>query len=140
MDIIFSIFKYLGLGLVALIVIAILFGKRVRKQWEYEAEFRDEASREFGEFDVEMSRIEKEEPEYTLKAKFHMRHPAIRQHQTVQVYVDDLLVLEGLAAEEGYIRLGNDHLQATIDEPLLDKQCRIVVGGEEVVSQALKPD
>ena len=139
-EVIFSILKWSGIGLVALIIVAILFGKRIKKKWEYEAEFRDASGKEFGEFEVEMSKIEKEEQDYTLKFEFHLRHEAVRQTQPVQVYIDDLLVLEGMPEKDGYVRLGNANKQNTVDEPLLDKLCRVVIGGQEVVSQALRPD
>lgn len=140
MEIIFSVLKWFGIGLVALIVVAILFGKRITKKWEYEAEFRDASGREFGEFEVEMSKFEKEEHDYTLKVEFHLRHESVRQALAVQVYIDELLVLEGIPEKDGFVRLGNDNLQNTVDEPLLDKMCRVVIGGQEVLRQALKRD
>jgi len=91
-----------------LIVFALVFGKRVKKKWEYEAEFRDEAGREFGEFDIELSQIQKQEPGYTLKAEFHMRHELPGHLQTVQVFLDDLLMLEGEVTHAGRVRLGSD--------------------------------
>ena len=140
LDIILSIFKWFGIGLVALIVIALIFGKRIKKKWEYEVEFRHEDFKEYGEFEVEMSKIEKEELHYTLKVEFYFRHDAVRQTLPVQVYIDDLLVLEGMPEKDGYVRMGNEHLQNTVDEPLLDKMCRVVIGDQEIVSQALKRD
>ena len=140
MDIIFSIFKWIGIGFVGLIIFAFVFGKRIKKKWEYEAEFREEDFKEYGEFEVEMSKIEKEETDYTLKVEFYFRHESIRQHQAVQVFIDDLLVLEGLAEKDGYIRMGLEQLQNTVDEPLLDKMCRIVIGGEEIDRLPLKRD
>ena len=140
METVFSILKWTGIGFVALVLIAIVFGKRIRKKWEYEAEFRHDDFKEYGEFEVEMSKIEKEELDYTLKVEFYFRHDAVRQTQAVQVYIDDLLVLEGMPEKDGYVRLGNKHLQNTVDEPLLDKMCRVVIGGQEIVSQALKRD
>ena len=59
--VLYLIYGFLGL-LAVLFVLAMLFGKRIRKQWEFEAEFRDAAGREFGELDIESSRIEKEGP------------------------------------------------------------------------------
>jgi hypothetical protein len=45
MGCLFSVFGYAGLGFLGLvlllIVITLLFGKRVRKRWEFAAEFRD---------------------------------------------------------------------------------------------------
>lgn len=139
-EFLFSVVKWFGIGLVALVVITLIFGKRIKKKWEYEAEFRDDSFKEFGEFEVEMSKIEKEEPDFTLKYEFHLRHDAVRQHQPVQVFIDELLVLEGLPEKDGYVRLGNDHVQNSVDEPLLDKTCRVLIGGQEIVSQTLKRD
>ena len=77
MEIIFSILKYGVFGFFGLIglliVVVMIFGKRIEKKWDYEADFRDESGKEFGELDVEMSRIEKDEPNFSLKAKFRMR-------------------------------------------------------------------
>ena len=140
MEIFFSTLKWFGIGIAALVIITLLFGKRIKKKWEYEAEFRDASGKEFGEFEVEMSKIEKEEHDYTLKFEFHLRHKSVRQTQTVQVFIDDLLVLEGMPEKDGYVRLGNDNRQNTVDEPLQDKMCRVVIGGQEIVSQALMRD
>jgi len=61
MDFIFSILKIIFFGFFGLIgllfLLALIFGKRIVKQWEYEAEFRDGGGREFGEFDIELSRV-----------------------------------------------------------------------------------
>ena len=140
MDVVISILKWIGIGFVGLIVLAFVFGKRIKKRWEYEAEFRYDDFKEYAEFEVEMSKIEKEEADYTLKVEFYLRHESVRQHQPVQVFIDDLLVLEGLPEKDGYVRLGIDHLQNAVDEPLLGKLCRIVIAGEEIVSQPLKRD
>ena len=109
MDIVFTIVKYLIFGFFGLIgllvVLALLFGKRIIKQWEFEAEFRDVKGREFGEFDIELSRIAKEETEDTFKAKFRMRHALLGAGQRVQVFLDDTLVLEGNVETEGRILL-----------------------------------
>ena len=88
MEFVFTLFKYFVFGFFFLIVFlfafAAIFGKRIKKQWEFEAEFRDAKGKEFGEFDIEMSRIEKEEPDYTFKAKFRMRHASLEMGKTVQ--------------------------------------------------------
>ena len=140
MDIILTALKYLGFGLLAHIVLAIIFGKRIKKKWEYEAEFRDETGREYGELDIEMSKIEKEEVDYTLKVEFCFRHASVLQHQPVQVFLDELLLLEGQAEKDGYVRLGNEHLKNPVDEPLLGKVCRVVVSATEIASQPLERD
>ena len=139
-DFILAVFKYLGLGLLALIVLALVFGKRIKKKWEYEAEFRDAKGREFGEFDIELSRIEKEEPNYTLKAEFDMRHESLGHLQTVQVYLDDLLILEGLVTEAGRVRLGSDRIQNQISDAPIGRICRIVCDGEELFRQEMVRD
>lgn len=139
-----SVFKWAGLvmlGLfVGLIVLVIVFGKRIIKQWEFEAEFRDDSGREFGEFDIELSRVDKQEPEFSLKAKFRMRHESLREHQTVGVYLDDVLVLEGMVDEPGRIFLNNNHLKNEIKDAAAGQTCRIVVGGTELFTEELVPD
>ena len=132
--------KLIAIGVGILIVLAALFGKRIRKLWEYEAEFRDASGREIGEFEIEKSKIEKEEPDYSLKVEFHLRHEAIAPASTIQVFVEDVMVLEGTASDAGFARLGDQHLRNEVDEPLLGKQARVLVEGQEIVSEALVRD
>jgi len=144
MDTILSIIKYFIYGFGGLIaflfVYGILFGKRVRTQWEFEADFRDARGREFGEFEIELSKIEKEEPDFTLKAKFKMRHQALVPHAVVQVYVEDLLVLEETVETEGRMYLRPAHLINAVDTVSEGQTCRVVVGGTEIASAEFHPD
>lgn len=144
MESIVTVVKYVFLGfagLVGLLVVAaMLFGKRIRKEWEYEAEFGDDAGREFGEFDIESSRIEKEEPNFSLKAKFRMRHESMRLHQAVEIYLDDLLVLEGMVSKEGRIFLNNSNLRNEPANVAVGQSCRVVVGGNTLFTETLRPD
>lgn len=144
MDLVFAVIKYAFIGFFGLIglfiVVAIVFCDKIVTKWEYEAEFRDDKGKEFGEFEIEMSRIEKKEPQFALKAKFRMRHQALQLHAMVQVYLDQLLVLEGMGSKAGRVRLTNEHLQNEITEAEAGQQCRIVCGGSELFSQELVPD
>ena len=145
MELLFTIVKYAFLGffgLLGLLVVgALLFGKRMITKWEYEAEFRDGSGREFGEFDIEMSRIEKDEPEFSLKAEFRMRHAALTLHKTVQVFLDDVLVLQGMVTSAGRIRLTHrENLQNRISDAAEGQVCRVVCGGTELFREALVVD
>ncbi len=144
MEIIFDIARYVISGLfgliMLLIIFAVLFGKRVRKEWEFEADFRDADGREFGEFEIELSRIEKEEPDYTLKAEFRMRHPALTQHATVQVYVEDTLVLEKMVETEGGMYVQKAQLVNPVDRVSEGQLCRVVVGSTEIATAEFHPD
>ena len=144
MDVVFTIVKYLIFGFFGLIglliVLALLFGKRIVKQWEFEAEFRDAKGREFGEFDIELSRIAKEETEDTFKAKFRMRYALLAAGQRVQVFLDDTLVLEGNVETEGRVLLRQEHLKAELTEASAGQICRVVFGGKEQFTQAIVPD
>ena len=144
MDMIFTILKYLFFGffglLGLLIAIVIIFGSKIVKKWDYEAEFHDENGKEFADFDIEMSHILKKEPDYSLKAKFRMRHHSLQLHSTVQVYIDQLLVLEGMVKKAGRVRLTVENLQNELAEPQAGQQCRIVCGGVELFSQELVLD
>ena len=133
------VFGFIGL-VAALIGIALIFGKRIRKEWEFEAEFRDERGREFGEFDIESSRIEKQEPDFTLKAKFRMRHAALQPHKVVEIYLDDLLVLQGSVNEAGRIRLDNRNLRNTPTAVAAGQTCAVAIGGSTMFSEPLRPD
>lgn len=144
MDVVFAIIKYVFLGFFglvgALFVFALLFGKRVKKRWEYEAEFRDASGREFGEVDVELSRIEKEEPDYTFKASLRLRHERLVPQSKVQVEIDDKLVLEGMVDKPGFVHLGNEHIRTILDRPSAGQACRVLVGGAVLASAELLPD
>ena len=144
MEILFDIIKYVFFGffglILLLIVVAVLFGKRIRKKWEYEADFRDANGREFGEFEIELSRIDKEETDYTLKAKFRMRHAALTQHSTVQVYVEDTLVFEQMVETEGRMYAQRTNLVNPVDRVSEGQRCRVMVGSTEIASAEFHPD
>lgn len=144
MDALFSIIKFIFLGFFGLIgvlfLLALIFGKRIVKQWEFEAEFRDEQGREFGEFDIELSRVAKKETEDTFKAKFRMRHESLEHGQRVQVFLDDVLVLEGKVETAGRIRLTQGDIKTTLANAGAGQTCRVVYGGIERFSQAIERD
>lgn len=135
----YGIFGLFGL-LIVLIVAALVFGKRVTKQWEYEAEFRGDDGREFGEFEIELSQIEKEEPHPTVKAELRMRHESLMEHKTVQVYIDDRLVLEGMVRTPGRISISRKLGEADVGRISSDRICRIRVGGSEQFAEPLRQD
>ncbi|MDJ0907120.1 MAG: hypothetical protein QNI96_13960 [Woeseiaceae bacterium] len=144
MEILLTIIKYLVFGFAGLIgllvVVVMLFGKRIHKRWEFEADFRDATGREFGEFEIQLSRIEKEEPEDTLKAKLRLRHPSLVQHATVQVFIDDTLVLEKMVEKEGRIYVRTKDLVNPVDSVTAGQVCRVVVGGTVIASAGFHPD
>ena len=144
MELFFDVIRFLVFGTVGLVVLlfilAILFGKRIKKKWEFEADFRDADGSEFGEFEIELSRIEKEEPDYTLKTKFRMRHAALKPHSTVQVYIEDTLVFEQMVEKEGRMfSYGNPPVNPP-GEVSSGQVCRVMVGGTELASAELRPD
>lgn len=144
METLFSIVVYILFGFFGLIlllfILAMLFGKRIKKKWEFEAEFRDEGGREFGEFDIEMSRVEKEETNYSFKAKFKLRHESLEPGQRVQVYLDEMLVLEGQVEKAGRIWLRKDAVVNEAVDATAGQICRVVYGGLERFSEAIRPD
>ena len=144
MDTLFSIIMYVLYGffgfLLIIFVLALLFGKRIKKKWEYEADFRDAGGREFGEFDIELSRIEKEEPDFSFKAKFKLRHASLDAGQNVQVYLDDLLVMEGAVESAGRIYLKDAAIVNAVSEAREGQVCRVVYGGRERFAEPIRPD
>ena len=144
MELIFTAIKWLFLGFFgligALILLAIVFGKRVKKEWDYEAEFRDADGREFAEFDIELSRIEKVEADYTVKPKFRMRHDALTAGSTVRVYLEDLLVLEGTVTKAGRVWLRKDDVRNSPESAAVGQVCRVELSSGETFSAELKLD
>ena len=144
MDILFTIVLYILYGffglLLLLFVLALLFGKRIKKQWEFEAKFRDEKGREIGEFDIEMSRIEKDEPDFSFKAKFKLRHESLDTGQRVRVYLDKLLVMEGTVVTAGRIYLKQEAVVTEATEASAGQVCRVVYGGLERFAEPIRPD
>ena len=126
--------------LLLLFILALLFGKRIKKQWEYEAEFRDDSGREFGEFDIELSQIQKDEQEPTFKAEFRLKHASLEAGQRVEVYVDDVLVMAGNTEVEGRIYLETDAVVTPLAQASAGQICRVVYGGQERFTEPLKPD
>ncbi len=144
MEVIFDVIKYLAYGFFGivglLVLIAVLFGKRVRKQWEFEADFVDAEGQEFGEYEIELSRIEKEEPDYTLKTRFRLRHEALTPHATVRVYIEDTLVFEQMVESEGRIYSRGKPPLNRVGEISAGQRVRVTVGSTEIASAAFHPD
>ena len=144
MEALFSVFKYAFFGffglLFLLVIIALIFGKRVRKRWEFEAEFRVISGREFGDFDFELSKIEKDEPEYLFKARFRMRHESLEKGQLVQVYIEDLLIMQGDVTKAGQVFLRDRAVVGEVRDPEPGQVCRVVWGGIEQFRAPIRPD
>lgn len=144
MDGLFSILGYLAFGLLGLLALLILvtlvFGKRIRKRWEFEAIFRDMSEREFGEFDIELSRVEKEDTGYSIKAKLSMQHESLEKGQTVEVYLDETLVLRGEVKKAGRVLLRDKAIMNPVSDPREGRVCRVVWGGIEQFRAPLRPD
>jgi hypothetical protein len=135
----YLVFSFFGL-LLLLFLLAVLFGKGVRQRWEFEAEFRDMSEREFGEFDIELSRIEKDESGYSFKARFRMRHESLEKGQALEVYLDDILVMRGKVKKAGRIFLRDKAIMSPVSDPREGQVCRVVWGGIEQFRAPLRPD
>ena len=144
MDTLFSIVNYLVFGifgfLLLLFLLAMLFGKRVRKRWEFEAKFKDMYEREFGEFDFEMSRVDKDEEDFSFKATFRMKHESLEKGLDIEVYLDDVLVMRGEVNKTGRVYLRNKAVMNTVSDPREGQVCRVVWGGIERFRAPIKVD
>ena len=144
MDTLFDIIKTVLLGfgalLLALFVLAVLFGKRVRKQWEYEAEFRDANGREFGEFEVELSQIEKEEPQPTAKLKLKLEDPALTVGKLAVVKLNDQVVYEVPVESDGRVSGTAIRPAAEVSRPAEGDLCQVLAGGAVIAEAKLKLD
>jgi len=135
MEILFSVLGNLVYGLFGLLLLlfllALLFGRRIRKRWEFEAEFRDRYEREFGEFDMELSRVGKQESGYSFKARFRMRHESLERGQAIEIYLDDTLVMRGTVTRPGRVFLRDKAVMNAVTDPREGQVCRVVWGGIE---------
>ena len=144
MELIFDILIYIVVGffgLIALFVVfAVLFGKKVEKNYDLEVEFHDEKGREFAEFDLKEWRYEKEGGEFKLSISFKWRdiHLAIGNH--VEVLLESQVVLAGVVEEDGKIRLNSKHLVNKPQDPKVGQQCQIKLDGEVVLEKGLVKD
>ena len=144
MDAVFGVLKTIGIVLVvafvALFIVAMLFGKRKIRKWDFEAEFYDEQGEEFAELEIELSRWEKTEPEFSFKAELTMRHEALNVGSSVQAFVNNDLIVEGKAEKAGRIWFGNEQIVNQPSDPKAGDPCRIVVDGQDVATAMLRPD
>lgn len=143
MDLIGNIIKYAVYGFFGFIVfiffMALLFGKRRITKWDYEADFYNDKRREIGEFEIKLNKYEKEE-DFSLKASFRLRHPALTEGSVVQIYLHDVLVMEGTVSEEGRINLTNEHLKSTVDNPEAGQICRVLCSSIELFAEPIHRD
>jgi hypothetical protein len=141
---IFDIFLYVVLGffgfIVFLFLLAIIFGKRVEKKWEFEANFYNENKKEVGEFDIEMKRYVKENADFALEAKFRLKHSELVVGRVVQVFLEDKLVMEGTVEKEGRILLKNEHVKSEIENPHAGQVCRVLCSSVELFAEPIQHD
>ena len=144
MELILSALKFLFVGffglIAALFLLALIFGKRIKKEWEFEAEFHDADGREFAEFDIEKSRIQKQEADYTVKPKLRLKHASLAPGRTVRAFVDDVLVLEGKVTSKGRVWFREDQVVNRPGNVAAGQVCRIEIEGGESFTAELRPD
>ena len=144
MDTFFDIVKTVLFGfgalLLALFVLAFLFGNRVRKQWEYEADFLNSSGREYGEFEIELSQIEKEEPEPTAKLKLQLRDPALGAGSRAVVTLNDQPVFETTIETAGRVLATETRSADAVTRPAEGDICRVLVNGSVIAEAELKLD
>ncbi|MEM7410395.1 MAG: hypothetical protein AAF430_09195 [Myxococcota bacterium] len=142
--IVYGMFAFFG-GIFALIVLAVLFGKRIERKWDYEADFRDERGREIGELDVELFRVIEDkraavQPDFQLKVKFVLRHPALTPGQGLVVRLAGEPIFEQTLSESGRVLLREDALCSQIKSPRVGDLVTVEVGGAELFSEPLRRD
>jgi hypothetical protein len=144
METLFDIVKTVLLGfgglLILLFVLAFLFGKRVRKQWEYEAEFRDVNGREFGEFEIELSRIDKEEPEATAKLKLQLKDARLSVDDGLVVELNGQVVFEARVEKAGRVLATEVRPAQSVVRPNDGDLCRVLLGDTLIGEAELKRD
>ncbi len=139
MEIIVSIVKYFFLGIFGLFVFAILFGRRIEKLWDLEAEFIVN-EKECGELDLRKIRTAKTNDDYEYQVKFRLRDSRLTLGSEVEVFVGGELILSGCVEEDGFIALSNEHAKNVPESPTAGDTCRVLCSGQELFSQYLVND
>ena len=75
-----------------------------------------------------------------FKAKFKLRHDSLEVGQRVQVYLDELLVMEGTVDSAGRIYLKQEAVVSEATEASAGQVCRVVYGGLERFAEPIRPD
>lgn len=140
MDTLFDVIKYAFGGLAGLVVLAVLFGKRVEKKWDYEADFHDERGREIGELEIELSRIAREGADYTLDVEFSLRHPALEAGRRVEVLLADARIFAADVVVDGRIRLDTRQLCGEIKSPAVGQVVTVRCDDVEIFAEPLRRD
>ena len=122
------------------VVLALLFGKRIRKQWEYEAEFRNADGREFGEFEIELSQIDKEEAEPTAKLKLQLKDERLQPGDSAVVEVNGQRVFEARVETAGRLLSRDTRPAGSVAQPAAGDLCRVLVGDRVIAEAEMKVD
>ena len=131
---------YVIAGFVGLIILTIIFGKKVESRYDLEAEFQDDSGKEFAEFDIKFWRYAKEADEYQLKASFRWSDPRLSIGDKVSVYLNETLVLEGVVEKSSSIRLSSKHIKNTPENAKQGDECRVLLNDNLELKQAVLDD
>jgi hypothetical protein len=145
MELIFTVLKYIGLGFVGFIglfiLIMIVFGKRIEKQWAVRADFKDPDSGDpVGKLEVAKERVAGGESDFRLKVKCKLRHAMLRAGQRVRVTVGETAVMEGEVKQDGRLRLGNDAWSGDEEIPQPGSRVTIWSGSDALAAGELYLD
>ena len=123
-----------------LFILALIFGKKVEKKWELEADFINSLGKEIGEFEIELKRYPEEQTEFELCAELFLRHDSLRVGRTIEVLLADEPVMRGYVEKHGLIRLGKQNLSADIADPKAGQTCVVRCEGVELCRASLRAD
>lgn len=130
---------FLGL-MVLLFVLALLFGQRRSKRWEYEAEFFGESGREIGELEIELSKIHKVDEDFVQRVKLQLMHPSLQPGGSVEGWIEGACVLRADVEHPGRILVRDAAPLEPISEPSSGQTASVRVDGVERASGVLKRD
>ena len=125
---------------ISLFTLAMVFRKKIERQWEYEAELRDKWGSEVGELDIQMSRVCGESVEFLPGATLVFRHESLTTDQIVQVYIEDELILEGRVSKDGRVHLADGDLMSDLESVSVGQVCTVKRGGEQLAEGPLVRD
>ena len=100
----------------------------------------DSNGREYGEFEIELSQIDKEEPEPTAKLKLQLRDPALAAGSRALVTLNDQPVFETEIKNAGRVLATETRTADAVSCPAEGDICRVLVDGSVIAEAELKLD
>ena len=80
------------------------------------------------------------QPDFELRVKFVLRHPALEVGRGIRVRLDGEVIFDATIAEPGRVRFGEADLDGELKEPAAGQVVSVEVAGQEILAEPLRHD